>query len=80
MLDSHDIWSCLIQAAHDMHVQVSPIVEQVRERGDAAVREFTSRFDRVELDDVCVRIEVCVLRLLPCPGVSSLLVMCMSAA
>jgi len=36
---------------------VSPIVEQVRHDGDAAVRAFTSKFDKVELDDVCVGIQ-----------------------
>ena len=38
--------------------QVSPIVEQVRHDGDAAVRAFTSKLDKVELDDVCVSIQV----------------------
>eukprot|EP00983_Pelagomonas_calceolata_P104144 1158990-Pelagomonas_calceolata.AAC.6 len=38
--------------------QVAPIVEQVKQRGDAAVKEYTSKFDRVELDKVCVPIEV----------------------
>lgn len=38
--------------------QVEPIVAEVREEGDAAVRRYTSKFDRVELDSVCVRIEV----------------------
>eukprot|EP00200_Dunaliella_tertiolecta_P005801 CAMPEP_0202339336 /NCGR_PEP_ID=MMETSP1126-20121109/1243_1 /ASSEMBLY_ACC=CAM_ASM_000457 /TAXON_ID=3047 /ORGANISM="Dunaliella tertiolecta, Strain CCMP1320" /LENGTH=439 /DNA_ID=CAMNT_0048929875 /DNA_START=1288 /DNA_END=2607 /DNA_ORIENTATION=- len=36
---------------------VAPIVEQVKQRGDAAVKEYTSKFDRVELDKVCVPIE-----------------------
>lgn len=36
---------------------VSPIVESVRTGGDAAVKEFTAKFDRVALDSVCVRIE-----------------------
>ena len=39
-------------------LQVEPIVEDVRARGDAAVREYTQRFDRVDLDDVCLPIEV----------------------
>ena len=39
-------------------LQVEPIVEDVRARGDAAVREYTQRFDRVDLDDVCIPIEV----------------------
>lgn len=38
--------------------QVEPIVSEVREQGDAAVKRYTSKFDRVELDAVCVRIEV----------------------
>lgn len=38
--------------------QVSPIVEDVRARGDAAVRDYTAKFDRVQLDAVCVPIEV----------------------
>ncbi len=38
--------------------QVSPIVEKVRAEGDKAVKEFTAKFDRVELTSVCVRIEV----------------------
>lgn len=38
--------------------QVSPIVENVRANGDAAVREYTAKFDRVNLDSVCVPIEV----------------------
>lgn len=38
--------------------QVAPIVDDVRRRGDAAVKGYTSRFDRVELSSVCVPIEV----------------------
>ena len=37
---------------------VSPIVEEVRIGGDEAVRRFTEKFDRVKLQEVCVRIEV----------------------
>lgn len=33
---------------------VSPIVEDVRARGDAAVKEYTARFDKAQLDDICV--------------------------
>ncbi|KAI8469321.1 MAG: histidinol dehydrogenase [Monoraphidium minutum] len=36
---------------------VEPIVSEVREKGDAAVKAFTAKFDRVELDKVCVPIE-----------------------
>lgn len=39
-------------------MQVAPIVDKVRTEGDAAVREFTLKFDKVNLDSVCVRIEV----------------------
>ncbi|CAI5502710.1 unnamed protein product [Closterium sp. Naga37s-1] len=35
---------------------VGPIVEDVRQRGDEAVKEYTERFDRVKLDDVVVRV------------------------
>jgi len=37
---------------------VSPIVDAVRHQGDAAVREYTAKFDRVNLDIVCSPIEV----------------------
>ncbi|KAI3435589.1 hypothetical protein D9Q98_001654 [Chlorella vulgaris] len=36
---------------------VAPIVEDVRSRGDDAVKEYTAKFDRVQLDTVCVPIE-----------------------
>ena len=39
--------------------QVAPIVDEVRARGDAAVRDFTAKFDRVQSSAaVCVPIEV----------------------
>lgn len=38
--------------------QVGPIVEAVRADGDAAVRTFTEKFDKVKLDAVCVPTEV----------------------
>lgn len=38
--------------------QVAPIVDDVRRRGDAAVKDYTARFDRVGLSSVCVPIEV----------------------
>lgn len=40
------------------YFQVSPIVEDVRTNGDLAVKTYTSRFDRAELDTVCCPIEV----------------------
>ena len=33
-------------------------MDDVRRRGDAAVKDYTARFDRVELSSVCVPIEV----------------------
>eukprot|EP00879_Flechtneria_rotunda_P031967 GHRR01035103.1.p1 GENE.GHRR01035103.1~~GHRR01035103.1.p1 ORF type:complete len:100 (-),score=20.11 GHRR01035103.1:231-530(-) len=39
-------------------LQVAPIVEQVRQEGDAAVRQLTERLDRVTLDDVCITTQV----------------------
>lgn len=39
---------------------MTPIVEDVRKRGDAAVKDYTARFDRVELSSVCVPIEASI--------------------
>ena len=39
--------------------QISPLVEDVRQRGDAAVKEYTKKFDKVDQDWVCRRVEVC---------------------
>ncbi|CAL5225499.1 g8327 [Coccomyxa viridis] len=36
---------------------VQPIVDDVRQKGDAAVKSYTKRFDKVDLDIVCVPIE-----------------------
>ncbi|KAK9797101.1 hypothetical protein WJX73_010226 [Symbiochloris irregularis] len=36
---------------------VEPIVEEVRQRGDEAVREFTKKFDRADTDAVCVPLQ-----------------------
>jgi len=33
-------------------------VDQVRQEGDAAVKQFTEKFDKVKLDDVCVAAQV----------------------
>ncbi|KAJ1295388.1 hypothetical protein BS78_01G219800 [Paspalum vaginatum] len=35
---------------------VNPIVEDVRVRGDAAVKDYTEKFDKVKLDDVVVHV------------------------
>lgn len=33
-------------------------MEQVRQEGDAAVRQLTERFDKVNLDDICIPVQV----------------------
>lgn len=38
----------------EIEERVAPILRQVRERGDAAVRDFTLQFDKVQLDDLRV--------------------------
>ncbi|XP_068656427.1 histidinol dehydrogenase, chloroplastic [Aristolochia californica] len=35
---------------------VNPIVEDVRNRGDAAVKEYTARFDKISLDETVVQV------------------------
>lgn len=35
------------------------MVDDVRERGDSAVKDYTNKFDKVDLDWVCKKIEVC---------------------
>ena len=44
--------------SYTIQLQVQPIVEDVRQKGDAAVKNYTKRFDKVDLDTVCVPIEV----------------------
>ena len=39
-------------------MQVSPIVEDVRNKGDLAVKSYTSQFDRADVDTVCCPIQV----------------------
>ncbi len=38
----------------EIEARVAPILRQVRERGDAALRDFTLQFDKVQLDDLRV--------------------------
>ncbi len=38
----------------EIESRVAPILQQVRQRGDAAVRDFTLQFDKVQLDDLRV--------------------------
>lgn len=57
-------------------VQVTPIVEDVRARGDEAVKQYTAKFDCVELDNVCVPIEVRLGGSLCCNSTVLLLAWC----
>ncbi|MDP5170116.1 MAG: histidinol dehydrogenase [Bacteroidia bacterium] len=41
-------------ASEDLDDRVKPILAAVRNRGDAALKEFTARFDSVELDQLAV--------------------------
>lgn len=50
---------------YGLYVQVEPIVDSVRQRGDAAVKELTEKFDSVRLDSLCCPIDVRTC-LLPC--------------
>ena len=51
-------------------MQVQPIVDSVRDQGDAAVSQWTAKFDKVEAGGaVCCPIEV---RLFPFPSSSQL--------
>ncbi|KAL4554754.1 hypothetical protein LXL04_037357 [Taraxacum kok-saghyz] len=40
--------------------QVQPIVDDVRNRGDAAVKDYTSRFDKVELEKIIENLDEAV--------------------
>ena len=40
--------------ARDVSSSVAEIIKNVRERGDAAVSEYTERFDGVKLEDITV--------------------------
>jgi len=42
------------EASMDISGIVADILANVRERGDAAIREYTERFDKVSLDDILV--------------------------
>jgi len=39
-------------------LQVEPIVQSVKQRGDSAVKELTQKFDGATIDVVCTPIEV----------------------
>jgi histidinol dehydrogenase len=43
-----------IMDLQEIESRVAPILREVRERGDAAVREFTARFDKVETHELLV--------------------------
>jgi histidinol dehydrogenase len=55
-----------LKTAMFVSLQVTPIVDDVRRRGDDAVREYTSRFDRVDIETACVPIDVSAFQL--CSG------------
>lgn len=38
----------------ELSARVQPILDEVRDKGDAAVKEFTARFDKVELKEIVV--------------------------
>lgn len=42
---------------HELEVYVRPLIDQVRENGDAAVRALTHRFDGVDLGDLPLRVD-----------------------
>lgn len=44
---------------------MQPIVDSVRDDGDKAVAEWTAKFDKVELESVCVPIDVSPLSWVP---------------
>jgi len=46
-----------IRAEEDVSAAVDAVIAGVRERGDAALREYTKRFDGVELEDLWVSAE-----------------------
>lgn len=46
-----------IQAEEDVSAAVDAVIEGVRQRGDAALRDYTRRFDGAELTDLRVRAE-----------------------
>ena len=46
-----------IQAEEDVSAAVDEIIREVRERGDAALRDYTRRFDGAELRDLWVSAE-----------------------
>ena len=49
--------SC-ISSERQFWKQVQPIVDSVRDEGDAAVSQWTSKFDRVDVEVVCCPIQV----------------------
>ncbi len=52
-----DLLSRPVMEASDIMDRVKPILEAVKEKGDTALKEFTERFDRVELTDLEVSYE-----------------------
>ncbi|MEL6844499.1 MAG: histidinol dehydrogenase, partial [Bacteroidota bacterium] len=55
---SPDQWPALLERPvmqlQELSARVQPILDEVRDKGDAAVKEFTARFDKVELKEIVV--------------------------
>ena len=49
-----DILNRDIRAEENVSAAVDAVLAEVRQRGDAALREYTRRFDGVELEDLRV--------------------------
>lgn len=56
-LSPEDFLNRDIQAAEDVSAAVDAVIKEVRERGDAALRDYTRRFDGAELRDLWVSAE-----------------------
>lgn len=58
---ARDTWEGLLQRPtlelEEIEKQVRPVMEAVKARGDEALKEFTARFDGVDLDDIRVSAE-----------------------
>eukprot|EP00002_Diphylleia_rotans_P039561 TRINITY_DN91_c0_g2_i1.p1 TRINITY_DN91_c0_g2~~TRINITY_DN91_c0_g2_i1.p1 ORF type:complete len:430 (-),score=87.00 TRINITY_DN91_c0_g2_i1:157-1446(-) len=58
-LDQETLASLLLRPKQDFGAifsTVGPIIEAVQEKGDAAIKELTKKFDRVELNDVVLKL------------------------
>lgn len=55
---SRDQWPSLLERPlmqlQELESRVQPVLDQVKAKGDAALKDFTARFDQVELDTIAV--------------------------